>query len=289
MRKKISEKNIFPQFNLYDEYAKIESLLSEQKVIGQLNRWGAHLLPTLTVEEYVNQVVFSDWNLRGTFLSIHEMREGLGIETSEFYSEEISEQKVLDFLQYAINCTLRVDLTIKKYESLYISDKNYTKLLIDNIRALLLQLKADFELDRHTNEIFVVYQDDISVVVAKDQPQIAHSLTEYNRIDNRGDLQRKGEILCTLFKSLEPVEKKFKGTEYAQLASDTTFLFNKTGIRHWVENDKIASVTFLKMTPDELEKWYDKTYAMFLSCMVTSAYLDIKPEIKQIKQAVESE
>lgn len=289
MRKKISEKNIYPQFDLFNEYEKIEFLLSENKVIGQLDRWGGRKMPVLTMEDYINQVVFSDWNLRGTFLSINEMREGLEIDKNELLSPDINEEKILDFLQYAINCTIRVEATIKKFDALYIADKNYTKLLSDNIRALLTRLKATFELDKKTNEIFVAYQDDLSVVVAENNPQISDSLSEYNRIDNRGDLKRKGEILCTLFKSLEPIEKKFKGTEYASLASDTTFLFNKIGARHWVENDKIASVTFLKMTPDELEKWYDKTYTMFISCMVTSAYLDIKPEIKQIKQAVEAE
>lgn len=288
MRKKISEKNIFPDFDLYDEYAKIEFLISENRVIGTVDDWGSRQMALLTLEEYIDRLVFSSWNLRGTFLSIAEMRDGLGIDKSEFMSNGLTEDQVLDFLQYALNCAFRVETTIKDYYKLYIGDQNYFSLLLDNIRALLSRLNATHQIDRSTGEIFVNYKNDLSAVVSEQQPQIAQSLTEYNRIDNRGDLRRKGEILCTLFKSLEPLEKKFKGTEYNTLVSDTTMLFNKTGARHWIENDKLASVTFLKMAPEELEIWYDRTYTMFLCCMVTSTYLDIKPEVKKIKQTIEN-
>lgn len=67
-------------------------------------------------------------------------------------------------------------------------------------------------------------------------------------------------------------------------SENTTFLFNTIGARHWVEEDKVASKTFMLMSPAELEKWYDKTFDMFLSCMVISRYLAIKGEIEAIRR-----
>ena len=289
MRAKISEKNIFPDFDLFEEYQKIEYLLSEANAIGTYNQFGKRINPRFTMEQYINDLYFTNWNLRGTFISIEEMRMGLGIEKKRFSKENISTDLVLDFIQYAANCNLRVAETIEYCSTAYLADKNHINVLIDNMKALLNHLGAYFSLDKETSEVFVVYDDDLSIIVADEHPEIEISLVEYKKIDNHGDLKRKGEVLCTLYKRLEADEKKFKGTTYEKLCSDTTFLFNKTGIRHWVEKDKIASKTFLEMQPEELELWYDRTYTMFLSCMIISQYLDIKKEIDGIKAVLVSE
>ncbi len=283
MRRKISESNIFPQFNLYYEYQKIETLISEKEIIGE-GRGPWNRYPAYTLENYIDKWYFTGWNLRGTFLSIGEMRKGLGIEKSSFSQNNIHEETILDFLQYVLNLVVYIDTTIASSYVAYIADESYTKVIIENTQKILNQLKARIEFNRISMEAFIVYDDDLALIVEEEQPEIAASLTEYKRIDNCGNLQRKGEILCTLFKKLESVEQKFKGTTYTQLASDTTFLFNKIGARHWVEKDKIASTTFLKMPSDELEKWYDRTFTLFLSCMVISTYLDIARDVDKIKR-----
>lgn len=280
MRRKISENNIFPNYDLYTEYTKIESLISEKQVIGLYSISDSSFLYTL--EQYIDRFLFSSWNLRGTFLSIEEMRKNLGLEKVKINYRNINVELVLDFIQYAYNCVFRVNSTIES-SSFLIIDKNYINMLTFNMEALLNHLGASIAMDENTNEFYVIYNDDLSIVVSDNHPEISDSITEYNRIDTRGDLKRKGEILCTLFKRLEADEKKFKGTTYQSLCSDTTFLFNISGVRHWVEKDKIASKTFSKMATEELESWYDKTFTMFLSCMVISEYLDMKKEIERIK------
>jgi hypothetical protein len=289
MREKISEKNKFPNFDLFEEYRKIEYLLSEAHTIGTYNQFRKRMTPRFTMEEYINELCFTSWNLRGTFISIEEMRAGLGIEKARFDKKTINTDLVLDFIQYAVNCNFRVAETIKNSTVAYLADANHFSVLLDNMNAILNHFGAHFSLDEKTLEVFIIYDDDLSTIVSDEHPEIQISLAEYKKIDNHRDLKRKGEILCTLFKRLEADEKKFKGTTYEKLCSDTTFLFNKTGIRHWVEKDKIASKTFLEMPPEELELWYDRTYTMFLSCMIISQYLDTKKEIDVIKAVLISE
>lgn len=284
MRRRISESNIFPKFDLFEECKKINCLISGEQIIGTYNSFGEKVVIYFTLEEYVNQLYFTGWNLRGTFLSIDEMRDGLGITKEIFESERISEDTALDFCQYAANINMRVKDTISKCRIAYIRDENYLKMIDDNLTFLLERLGAHFMIDPKTREIFIVYNDELSSVVASDFPEIKHSLAEYKKIDNRGDLKRKGEILCTFFKRLEMEEAKLKGTSYKGLYENTTFLFNTIGARHWVEEDKVASKTFMLMSPAELEKWYDKTFDMFLSCMVISRYLAIKGEIEAIRR-----
>ena len=198
----------------------------------------------------------------------------------------LKEDIILDFLQYVANCVYQVDNIFKGYHhyNLTLTDPKYINTIFDNVEALLTHLGAKLSFDRINEEFFICYDNEISDSISIQQPDIEYSLLEYLKIDNRNDLQRKGEILCTLYKKLESVSDKFKGTEFANLKSDTTFLFNKTGIRHWVEEDKLSVETFEKM--DEIEKtlWYDRTYNLFLSCMAVLPYLEIKEEINKIKK-----
>ena len=73
MRVKISEKNIFPTFDLYYEYEKIEKAFSQKPIIYRSG-------DNYNIEAFLNKFCFLDWNLRGTFFTVYEMREALGIE-----------------------------------------------------------------------------------------------------------------------------------------------------------------------------------------------------------------
>lgn len=284
MRRKISEVNRFPQFDLYIEYQKIERLLSEQPVVGTYDRWGVKLPPRLTMEEYIDQFCFTDWGLRGTFLSIEEMRRGLCIDKLRFTKKSIDEELVLDFIQYAANCNFRFASTIHRCAEAYIEDKNYINAMNENLKALSERLGACFSIDGETSEIFIVYGDELSASVSAQRPELEDALREYKKIDSHNDLKRKGEILCALFDDLAAEEKKLKGTVYETLFSDTMFLFDKIGVRDWKDGTKRVGEPFLATTPQELELWYDRTYTMFLSCKVISDYLDIGQELRRLRQ-----
>lgn len=275
MRKKISEKNRFPHFDLLKEYWKIEELLSAELLFED---WSSN---QYTMEEYVDKFGFATWNLRGTFFSTQEMREELGIQRLSIYSDTIDEEFALDFLQYAFNLIFRAVYLVKKAGSRF--EEDIIKALIENIEELTRQLNTRFVLDENTDELFLIYDDEVSNIATDSYPEIKASLVEYKKIDNRGDLKRKAEILCTLSKRLEDEEKKLVSTEFKSLCTDTTFLLNKAGIRHSTTNDPISRATFDTMDPQELEMWYDRAYEMLLSCLVVCPYIDIKQEIKALR------
>ena len=283
MRRPISKRNILPDTNLFDEYQKIEFLFSENKCIGTFNQFGRVLSPEFTLEQYLNDLAFSDWNLRGTAISFYNMRDELNLNKDKI-SKGFTVDIFIDFIELCLNCIYRIDKTISTHDNVYLSDRALLNVIIENCKAVLVNLGYGSDLNKRTGEIYVYAINNIATAVAENNEDIAESLVEYRRHDLKGNIKKKGEILCTLYKKLESIEKQFKGTTYEGLAKDTTFLFNKTGIRHWVEQDKIGSKTFLKMEPDSLEGWYDRTYDLFLSCMVISSYLEVKKEIEDIKR-----
>jgi hypothetical protein len=284
MRKRISEKNVLPGRDFLKEYMKIEFLFSENKCIGGFDAFSRRKSPQFTLEQYLNDIAFSDWKLKGTSISLYNMREELEL-GKEAILKDFNLDVFIDFIEFCMNCVYRIDTTIDNHSGIiFISDRKLLENIFDNCKTILETTGYDFNFEEETQEIFIYAENDIANAVAETNEDIAESLVEYRRHNFKGNLKRKGEILCTLFKKLESIEKKFKGTTYEKMASDTTFLFNKTGVRHWVEQDRIASETFMKMDSDTLEKWYDNTYDLFLGCMVVSSYLEIKKEIEQIKK-----
>ena len=68
------------------------------------------------------------------------------------------------------------------------------------------------------------------MVVGTDFPEIESGLAEYKKIDNRGDLNRKGEILCTLFKRLEQKNLSSKEPHIKAFVMTQLFFLIKSGL-----------------------------------------------------------
>lgn len=287
MRQRISEKNKFPSFDLFDEYQKLEAIFSNWRTMGTYDEWRTRKPPMYTFEDYIRDLQFENWNLRGTFINLQEMRSKLNIAPEDFVEKKVSEEQLLDFIQFLLNCWLRIHATIETAQAhaiAYIADKNALEMLFQNCKYLLEKFHCKCQVDEENNEVYVIFKDDLATIISQKDPDVEPSLTEYNRIDNCGNIRRKGEILCTLSKKLEAVESQIKGTEFYPLYNDTTFLLNKIGARHWTGKDKLANATFMKMSPDELEKWYDTTFNLVVSCLAAVPYLTVKDKIKEIKQ-----
>lgn len=279
MRKRISEQNIFPNFDLFQEYRKIEMLLSEKKIACTYVSPGLRRENYYTIEEFIQYIGFNNWELRGTFTTIEEMREGLGIKKESITHKNFNEEQILDFLQYALNCVYRISQIIREAYVSPLSDDTVVPMLWKNVEKLIEKLNCRIE--QNKSEFYILYNNPIEPIVEKNCPDIAGSMREYIRIDNRGDLKRKAEILCTLYKKLEELSDQFKGTVYKKLYDDAHFLFNKACIRHFI---KKGSNAFAEMNELELEKWYDKTFDLFLSCMVIANYLKINNDIDDVKR-----
>lgn len=79
------------------------------------------------------------------------------------------------------------------------------------------------------------------------------------------------------------MENILNGTEFSKLCTDTTFLLNHIGARHYQDPDRKDNAPFLAMSDSELEKWYDHAFDMFLACMSVLPYLEYKKDIKTLK------
>jgi len=285
MLKRISEVNVYPKFDLRDEYIKIEDLFSTELIASV---WFTRLYPEVSVEGFM-KIVFLKWHLRGTFINLHEMRRAWGIDKPTMANTAINltEENVLFFLQYVYNCLYYFTEANNESDdpdpmepSIEITDYHKLKALVGNADTLLFYLGADKYFDNEKREFVVYYRDVADDIVVEQHADIQTSLKEYKQIGIHNDLQRKGEILTTLYKKFETFRSSLKETEFNKLQSDTGMLLDLA--RHSPKDP--VKARFAAMPDEEKIIWYDKTYKMFIACLSVLPYVEDKPAIERLKK-----
>lgn len=98
----------------------------------------------------------------------------------------------------------------------------------------------------------------------------ALSILEYNHFSNKGNIERKKEILKKIADLLEPWRKPFnkcdelKGllkvnNDKIQALEKLFYMYNKFNIRHNNEDQMLT-----ELSDQEIESWYDKVYTLSL-------------------------
>jgi hypothetical protein len=280
--KKLSEITPLTNFDLQEAYLRIERMLSELLMI-----YNSFHDPIFSVEKYLESS-FQEWHLKGNFIDVSEMRRAIGIEKKILSKGNLTEERVLYFLQYAINCTAYVMNCFDQndYSGKYglSIQPNLVKSLFTNIKELISYLKADLIYDKEKCEFYISYSNNIADVISIQMPELKRNLTEYLLLDNTNDLERKRGILCLLYTELEPKMGKLEKAGFSTLVDNAGFLFNRANIRHSLKDDKTKAI-FGELSDAEILTWYDRTFDLFLACMSLLPYVERhKDEINSIKQ-----
>ena len=176
MRQRISEENIFPSFDLFEEYQKLEAIFSNWRTIGTYDKWGNQTRRFILIQEYIRDIQFENWNLRGTFVNLQEMRTKLNIASENFSKKQINEGQLLDFIQFLLDCWFRIRTTIGQCRVAYLADHNALGMLFEQCRSIETKLHCEDKLDEENHEIYVVYQDELSAEVSQQNPDVANKL-----------------------------------------------------------------------------------------------------------------
>ena len=278
MRTKISERNVFPNFSIKKEYDKLNDLFLDPNAFSVLS-YSTNRRKKFSYFELLRNS-FRQWDLRGSATYLEEMMVSLQICEDDF-ANDASTDRMLDYIQFLFNAISFLEYNILKTSyNVRQEDVFIGKSIIENCYYLLDKLDA--EIKREHSEWFVVYKKDLGAAVSIQQPELKVSIVEYLKIDNRYDLKRKSEILCSLAKDLEAHKESLSTS--GQLYSDTKFLLNKSGIRHDFNLNDKQEAHFFAMNEKERIKWCDRTFEMILACMAELPYLEYKDEIQEIRR-----
>lgn len=129
----------------------------------------------------------------------------------------------------------------------------------------------------------------VSVVEVVDD-DLSYRVIEYNHYSMKGDINQKKTILLQLATKLEPQRNELKRLNKT-LEDNLFFLFNNLNIRHnnvTAGDNKNYKETVAKMSPDELENWYDETYQLCLLAFLELDNVERMQKIKELKKKIKS-
>ncbi len=158
-----------------------------------------------------------------------------------------------------------------------------------------IQSNMDYILDQSnhkwtkTKEGYIIVKKNSATAEAIDSLEagndnLAINMLEYDRMLQKGNLQRKREILANMAGFVEPWKKEFKESIYSTLYTDARELVNKLDIRHNNSGKGEIPDYAKNWTPKEYEEWYDNTFHTLLMIFLAKKQIEIKKDLNKLKK-----
>lgn len=225
------------------------------------------------------KVKFLNYRNRGTFVSFDEF-------VNFFLAQAENElERLFIFAEFLIDILPIINPNSPYY-------RNDIFAIKDNIRQFLNLSNHEFVEIEDGRQIIVeksVYASQASQIVSETNIQDAIKVLEYNHFANKGNIQRKKEILISLANYLEPLRTELNSSNDLKdvlkvqnnkvIAVEKVFgMYNSFGLRH--SNDKQLSNS---MNNDELEQWYDDIYSSTLFVILAMDESRILTKLNELK------
>ena len=224
---------------------------------------------------------FLDYPNRSTFTSYSKMMEFIG---ANIYN---TTEQLFVFSEFLVDifCNLAEKFTEEESE--------FIQIIFDNIKRFLELSNHEMITLDNGNKIIVeknVYASEASQIVSETSIEEAIKVLEYNHFSNKGNIQRKKEILIALANYLEPFRRELNNSEELKdilkvnnqkvIAFEKLFeMYNNFGLRHNNSNQY-----HLDLADDELELWYDDIYSSTLYVILSMDQSRILSKLKTLRE-----
>ena len=224
---------------------------------------------------------FLDYPNRSTFTSYSQMIEVI---ISNIYN---TTEQLFVFSEFLVDifCNLAEKFTEEESEFIQIIFDNITRFLeLSNHELITLENGDKIIVEKN------VYASEVSQIVSETSIQDAIKVLEYNHFSNKGNIQRKKEILIALANYLEPFRRELNNSEELKdilkvnnqkvIAFEKLFeMYNNFGLRHNNSNQY-----HLDLADDELEQWYDDIYTSTLFVILSMDESRILSKLKTLRE-----
>ena len=224
---------------------------------------------------------FLDYPNRSTFTSYSQMIEVI---ISNIYD---TTEQLFVFSELLVDMFNNLEGKFTEKECQFI------QVIFDNITRFLELSNHELITLENGDKIIVeknVYASEVSQIISETNIQDAIKVLEYNHFANKGNIQRKKEILIALANYLEPFRRELNNSEELKdimkvnnqkvIAFEKLFeMYNNFGLRHNNSNQY-----HLDLDDDELEQWYDDIYTSTLFVILSMDESRILSKLKTLRE-----
>lgn len=217
---------------------------------------------------------FLRWRHRNNFVDFKTFFEdkGLKIIVEKSVTGTVTLDEFIYYCEYMLSI-LNVPDVGSCINSFYIRDN------IENILEKLNYIEHRFDGLYHIVKKDILVSEAADIV--KDNYDLGEGIYSFNYHEVKGDLNRKSDILCRLYKYVESITSSAKQYGYSALLNDIKDLSNKLDIRH---NANIKQEDVIKaMGKKEYELWLDELFRLSLTLIVLVDYTSKRKDINELK------
>lgn len=265
------EELINRKFDLKEEILSLDKLLNEESNDLYLERYRS-------IEDVV-KYNFRKWGHRNNYINLQQMKDGMRLTSllrrlrGDFGA---TIEEYINYAEYVMN--------ICRFCLQYFLHENIN-LIYDNIRNVLDYLNHKIETIEDKGLIIIIpkeYETQCAIDIVR-EPNLCENILMYNHYSNKGQVFNKAIILSRLFMYYEKNLEKAILSINKTLDNEIGDLSNKLKIRHDKPNTK-EEIVVANMTDEELEKWYDILFSLYLRAIILVDNLKIKPEIEELRK-----
>lgn len=293
----MGRKSIFEQLsgkmNFLSEILRIDKLLKNESGINikvfskNISFYQEPQLINMGIEKFVDMYIFKSWKGRGTCIDCNDMLETLDLKAILKDSENITENSVLNYLEYAANI-LRLVNNVKLIGSASYDMTNIYYAAQDNVKYCLEWLNYETKIFTKKDIVLVVEKNAAATSVAElVDEELAYSIISYNHFLLKGNIDEKRKILLKLANEIEPRRHELEKINY-KLTDNIFFMLNNLNIRHNNRSigDKNYKEYVAKMSKSKLEEWYDEVYQEILLVNLLLDDEKRKVKIEELKRNI---
>ncbi len=180
---------------------------------------------------------------------------------------------LVSYMEYLYNILFQIQVVCSEFRVQYLQDGNrHINFMVSSIESIADEIGYT-KVSKECVFIFVNAHPEAVSVAETLEESLAIKVFEYNHHRLRGDLDAKLSILKYLADDIEPNRKTLDGLNKT-LSSNLFQMFHKF-VRHNNDDNPVISA----MNENEIEKWYDDIYQMWLLAKMT---LENAPRAKEI-------
>ena len=248
------------------------------KLEALLNKQGFMSSPYKVIKDN-----FGDWKDGYNYSDLSDLQRKTGItsiiENARLNRKQITQQKFVFYLEYVL---FILKIPPSDYLDLFANFKFESSSIYHIIRNCLNGMGC--KLIENKDGCFIVPEDgktELAARIAKNSYNLNEDMWLFHHASNKNNLIKKSDILCRLFKYIEPKKSSAKQYGYETLYDDISKLMDGLDIRH-APNKKEKEI-LNGMTKKELLDWYNQIFEMCVSLIILLDYTSKRKDIKSLK------
>lgn len=277
--------------NWRSDFARINKLVTSYNAVH------VHPRRDYQLKEFVDDYCFSDWKGRRHCIDVDDFFDSIGFKKIIISAQHGDVKSYLLFVEAIYNLWRLAKDYVSNNKEMHLDEPLFQYYdTLDMLKQIMDDSLADFNqtayYDEDSEQVIVSASDATVFSVAESvEVPIRIAILRYNSERLKGNVEEKKSLLLRIAQDFDGSKKNDLNKCDSNLKSNIFFILNEFNLRHNnidPQDPKHYHGDVAAMTPEEIEKWYDDLYRLFLFAYQSLENEEINDKVKTMRHKFKS-